>query len=118
MIVQEIYNARPESFNKYAPLFHELIQKNGAKTLLFCTASISSMYPKGFQDLLDMEIPMGKELKIPVAAAGKAWLIYWGDPQTTPEEPFGPFYAPGQSPPRQERLIHLRLHPLCRPDRA
>src|SRR5665213_878271 len=43
VIVQEIYNAKPESFNKYAPLFHELIQKTGAKTVLFCTASISTM---------------------------------------------------------------------------
>jgi hypothetical protein len=97
VIVQEIYNAKAESFNKYAPLFHELIQKNGSKMVLFCTASISTMYPNGFHDLLDMEIPMGKELKVPVAAAGKAWLIHWGD-QTTPEQRLA-FYAPDKAHP-------------------
>jgi len=97
VIVQEIYNAKAESFNKYAPLFHELIQKNGSKTLLFCTASVSSMYPKGFHDLLDMEAAMGKELKVPVAAAGKAWLTYWGE-KTTPEERLA-LYAPDKAHP-------------------
>jgi ubiquinone/menaquinone biosynthesis C-methylase UbiE len=82
VIVQEIYNAKPASFDKYAPLFHELIQKQGARTILFCTASVSTMYPKGFQDLLDMQLAMGKKLQVPVAAAGKAWLSFWGDKST------------------------------------
>ena len=55
------------------------------------------MYPKGFEDLLDMEIPMGKELKVPVAAAGKAWLAYWGS-QTTPEQRLA-LYAPDKAHP-------------------
>src|SRR5439155_4620922 len=45
-IVQEIFNAKPESFAKYAPLFHELVKKNDAQTVLLCTASISQLYPK------------------------------------------------------------------------
>jgi len=85
VILQEIYNARPESMNKYAPLFHELIQKNGSRTVLFATASISQLYPKGFQDLHDMNIGLGKKLQVPVAAAGKAWLSYWGDKPTAEE---------------------------------
>jgi hypothetical protein len=82
VIVQEIYNVKPENFNKYAPLFHELIKTNASKTLLFCTTSISQQYPKGFQDLHDLHIAMGKKLQVPVAAAGRAWLDYWGDKPT------------------------------------
>jgi hypothetical protein len=82
VIVQEIYNVKPEGFNKYAPLFHELIQKNGSRTVFFCTASVSQLYPKGFHDLHEMQIALGKKLGVPVAAAGKAWLTYWGDMPT------------------------------------
>ena len=82
VILQEIYNVKPESFNQYAPLFHEVIQKNGSQTVLFCTASVSQLYPKGFQDLHDMHLAVGKKLHVPVAAAGKAWLSYWGDNPT------------------------------------
>jgi hypothetical protein len=82
VIVQDIYFVKPESFNKFAPLFHELIQKNGSRTVLFCTASVSQMYPKGFEELHDMHIALGKKLSIPVAAAGKTWLSYWGDKPT------------------------------------
>lgn len=82
VIVQEIYYARPESFNQYASLFHELIQKQNARTVLFCTASISTLYPSGFTDLHDKHVALGKKLQAPVAAAGKAWLTYWGDQPT------------------------------------
>ena len=82
VILQEIYNVKPESINKYAPLFHELIQKNGSRTVLLSTASISGMYPKGFEELHDMHIALGKKLQVPVAAAGKAWLTFWGDQPT------------------------------------
>ncbi len=82
VIVQEIFNAKPESFNKYAPLFHELIEKNGSRTLLFCTASVSTMYPKGFNELHEMHFAIGKKLQAPVAAAGMTWLNYWGDKPT------------------------------------
>lgn len=82
VILQEIYNVKVEAFNKYAPLFYDAIQKNGSRTVLFCTASISQMFPKGFDDLHDMHIALGKKLQVPVAAAGKAWLTYWGDKPT------------------------------------
>jgi HEAT repeat protein len=85
VIVQEIFNVKPDGFNKYAPLFHELIEKNGARTVLFCTASVSTMVPKGFHELHDMHIAMGKKLQVPVAAGGKAWLSYWGDMPTAEE---------------------------------
>src|SRR5262249_16036991 len=63
-------------------LFHELIQKNGSKTVLFCTASVSNLYPKGFHDLHDRQVAVAKELKIPIAAAGQAWPTYWGEEPT------------------------------------
>ncbi len=83
VILQDIYFVKPDSFSKYASLFHELIQKHGSQTVLFCTASIHSQYPKGFHELHDMHIDLGKKLKVPVAAAGKAWLSYWGETPTT-----------------------------------
>src|SRR4029079_8978257 len=43
------------------------------------TASINSQYPKGFHELHDLHIALGKKLQVPVAAAGKAWLTCWGD---------------------------------------
>lgn len=85
VILQDIYLARPDSFNKHAALFHALNQENGSRTLLFCTAGISSQYPKGFQDLHDMHIALKKKLKVPVAAAGKAWLSHWGETPTVQE---------------------------------
>lgn len=85
VVLQELFNAKPESFNRYAPLFHELIRRNGSRTVLFCTASMSQLYPKGFQELHDMHVAMGKKLKVPVAAAGKAWLACWGD-KPSPEQ--------------------------------
>jgi hypothetical protein len=85
VILQDIYFIKPASFNMYAPLFHEVVQKNGSRTLLFCTANVSERYPKGFQELLDMHLALGKQLKVPVAAAGKAWLLHWGD-NPTPEQ--------------------------------
>jgi hypothetical protein len=82
VILQEIYNGNPESFNKHGRLFHELIQKNGAKTVLLSTASINTLYPKSFQELHDMNVALGKELKVPVVPAGNAWLDYWGKTPT------------------------------------
>jgi hypothetical protein len=97
VILQEIYNVKPEAINKYTPLFHELIQKNGSRTVLLSTASISGMYPKGFEELHDMHIALGKELRVPVAAAGKAWLTYWGDKPT--EEQRLALYDPDKAHP-------------------
>jgi hypothetical protein len=82
VVLQEIYNGKPESFNKHARLFDELIQKNGAKTVLFSTASINSLYPKGFQGLHGMNVALGKELKVALVPAGNAWLYYWGKTPT------------------------------------
>lgn len=85
VILQDIYFVKPDSFNKYAPLFHDAIRANGSRTLLFSTASISTLYPKGFQELHDLHIALGKDKQIPVAAAGKAWLTYWGAAPTAEE---------------------------------
>lgn len=82
VVLQEIYNGKPESFNKHGRLFHELIQKNGARTVLLSTASINALYPKGFQGLHDMNLALAKELKVLVVPAGNAWLDYWGKTPT------------------------------------
>ncbi len=97
VILQDIYFVKPESFNKYAPLFHELIQKNNSRTVLFCTASVSPLYPKGFQELHDMHIALGKKLHVPVAAAGKVWLSCWGN-EPTVEQRLA-FYDPDKQHP-------------------
>lgn len=79
VILQEIYYGKTESFAKHARLFHDLIHQGGAQTVLLCTASINTLYPKGFHQLHDMHVALGKELKVPVVPAGKAWLSYWGE---------------------------------------
>lgn len=84
VVLQDIYFTKAESFNKYARLFHNLVRQNGARTVLLSTASISTLYPKGFKELHAMHVALGKELNVPVAAAGKAWLTYWGE-SPTPE---------------------------------
>lgn len=83
VILQEIFNGKPENCNKHGRLFHDLIRENGGKTVIFSTASINTMYPKGFQDLHDMNLALAKELKCPMVPAGNAWLEYWGK---TPSE--------------------------------
>lgn len=105
VVIQEIYNAKPESFNKYAPLFHELIEKNSSRAVLFCTASISTMYPKGFDELHDMHIAMGKKLQVPVAAAGKAWRVYWGE-DSTPEQRLALYDADKAHPGKKGSYIY------------
>ena len=79
VILQDIFFVKPDSFNKYASLFRELIQKNGSRTVLFCTSGVNSQSPKGFEELHDMHIALGKNCCVPVAAAGKAWRSYWGE---------------------------------------
>src|SRR4051812_13716192 len=71
-----------ESFTMYAKLFHDLIRKNGGKTVLFSTAHFPNRVPKGFLEVHDRHVPLAKELNVPVAAGGKAWLAYWGDNPT------------------------------------
>lgn len=101
VVIQEHYQfyTKPDSFTKYARLFDELIRKNGSKTLLYCTASIDSLYPDGFLKLYDMELALAKELKVPIAPAGKAWLQLWGA-SPTPEQRLALYHAdkahPGQ----------------------
>ena len=106
VVLQDIYYTKPESFNKYARLFHELIRRHGAQTVLLSTASISTLYPKGFHELHAMHVALGKELKVPVAAAGQAWLVYWGD-NSTPEERLGSTTRTRPIPARRVRTSML-----------
>ena len=62
-----------------------MISQNGGKTVLLSTASFPNMVPKSFLELHDRHVTVGKELKVPVAAAGKACLVYWGDSPTQEE---------------------------------
>ena len=97
VVLQDIYNVKPESFNEHARLFHELIREHGAQTILFSTANVSSNYPQGFHELHDMNVALGKELKVRVAAAGKAWLTYWGE-NPSPAQRLA-LYAPDKAHP-------------------
>jgi hypothetical protein len=105
VILQEIFNAKPKSFTEYAPLFHELLQKNGSRSVLFCTASVSQLFPKGFQELHDMHIALGKKLKVPVVAAGKTWLSCWDD-KTTAEQRLEFYHADKAHPGKNGSYIY------------
>lgn len=102
-----------EGFEKHAPFFHELIDKNGAKTVLFCTATFNRLYPKSFQKMHDLQTAMGKKLKVPVAGTGKAWLTYLGD-DSTPEQRQA-LYSDAVHP--SPKGSYLRLLALCNADR-
>lgn len=83
VVIQEYSSvASPENFTKYAKLFHDLIRPTGAQTVLFATAYFPSPYPKPFQDLHDSHVALSRELKVPLAAGGKAWMTFLGDNST------------------------------------
>jgi hypothetical protein len=78
VILQDIDNVKPEGFAKHAKLFVELVRRHGGKPVLLATASINSQYPQGFRDLYDMQAKAAAEWEVPLVAAGRAWLTYWG----------------------------------------
>lgn len=112
VILQEIYFAKPDTFTTHARLFHDLIRKSGARTVLLSTASVSQLYPKGFQELHAMHIALGKEMKVPVAAAGNAWLAFWGD-NPTPEQRLA-LYDPDKAHPGKKGsyIYACTLYPI------
>ena len=89
VVIQELFSANEQEFEKYAGMFDGLIRKNGAKTILFATANVtqyygaSFIYPDSFKKFNGMQIAFGKKWGIPVAAAGYAWMRYLG---TNPSE--------------------------------
>lgn len=91
VVIQEIYNGKPPEFDDYATKFDDEIRKAGSKTILLATASVtqhygrSFHYPESFTRLNDMQIALGKKKRIPVAAAGYAWMKYLG-PEPTDEQ--------------------------------
>lgn len=86
VVLQEFSGvASRESTNEYARLFHDLIRQHGAKTVLFSTAHVANKFPKGFQEINETNAALARELKVPVAAAGLAWLAYLGD-NPTPDQ--------------------------------
>lgn len=101
-----------ESYAKHAGLFDELIRTNGARTVLLSTASFPHLVPKSFLELHDRHITVGKELKAPVAAAGKACLVYWGD-NPTQEQILALYHADkGHPGPRGSYLYACTLYPI------
>ena len=89
VVIQELFSANEQEFEKYAGMFDGLIRKNGAKTIFFATANVtqyygaSFKYPDSFEKLNGMQIAFGTKWGIPVAAAGYAWMRYLG---TNPSE--------------------------------
>lgn len=74
-----------EEFARDARLFHELIRENGAQTVLLGIAHFPDRVPKGFLEVHERNVSVARDLKVPVAAGGKAWLAYWGE-APTPEQ--------------------------------
>lgn len=79
IVLQEIYNAKPEAFQPYARQFHEFVTKHKSQPVFFGTASIISDYPKGFERLHKMHVDIARELKVPVVDASQAYFRYFGD---------------------------------------
>jgi hypothetical protein len=78
VVIQDAYASPVEMFRKYALLFHDAINRTNAKTILFATASTNDLYPSGFKEIYEMHSDLSKELGVPLAAGGYAWLKYWG----------------------------------------
>ncbi|MBI5818769.1 MAG: hypothetical protein HZA88_07260 [Verrucomicrobia bacterium] len=91
VVIQEIFNANEQEFQDYAARFDKETRKAGSKTILFATANVtqyysaSYRYPGSFKKLNDMQMSFGRKAGIPVAAAGYAWMKYWG-PNPSEEE--------------------------------
>jgi len=85
VVLQDIYTAQPDSFEKHARLFTALVRQHRGRVVLLATASVSNRYPQGFRDLHDTQAKAAADLKVPLAAAGKAWLTYWGAEPTADE---------------------------------
>ncbi|MEY4938485.1 MAG: hypothetical protein RIQ93_220 [Verrucomicrobiota bacterium] len=78
VVLQEIYRVDPPVFQTFARQFHELIRSNGAKTVLFGTASILSDYPQGFERLHRLHVDLGRELQVAIVDASPAYTRYFG----------------------------------------
>lgn len=92
VILQEFVGyASKESSHQYAPLFHDLIRQNGARTVLFSTAHVANKVPKGFLEVNEVNDALAKKLQVPIVPGGMAWLAYWGDnPNRLPHLPEHP----------------------------
>ncbi len=108
VIIQEAYDIGGSAFPEYAAKFDELIRSKGAKTLLFATASISSLYPDGFTTLNETQRTWGRERGIPCATAGYAWMTCLG--RTPDNEALLDFYQPdAQHPGKKGSYIYACL---------
>jgi hypothetical protein len=104
VVIQEIYRLNEEDFKTCAKRFDEAIEQAGAKTILFATAHVANPdnpyykpYPDAFEKLNDIQVSYGKEMGIPVATAGYAWMKYLGpDPA---EEQILDLYHPDRAHP-------------------
>jgi hypothetical protein len=100
VVIQEHYKAGyngayTKRFKAYATMLFRTIKTSDAKPILFATANCSPYtgrgskgyyeFPGSFKKLNDVQIDLGKERGIPVAAAGYAWLKYLG-PNPTKEQ--------------------------------
>ncbi|MCC7423664.1 MAG: hypothetical protein IT428_25635 [Planctomycetaceae bacterium] len=83
VVLQDIYFVKEPAFRPYAKQFHDLIKENGAKTVLFGTASILSDYPAGFERQHRLHLMMGRELDASVVDASRAYIRYFGDKPST-----------------------------------
>lgn len=111
VVIQEFGGyAQPEKTVEYSRLFHELIQQYRAQTVLMCHAHLAANYPQGFDELHSQHLALAKDLKVPLAAGGRAWQMYLGRAPT--EEQKLDLYNPdkGHPGPRGSYLYACTLY--------
>jgi hypothetical protein len=95
--LQDIYRVQPADFQPFARQFHEFIRSQGAKTVLFGTASVLSDYPQGFERLHRLHLDMGRELAVAIVDASPAYTRYFGRQPST--ERMESLFAPDKAHP-------------------
>lgn len=116
VVIQEIYRATRQDFEPYAALFDEAINKAGAKTILFASASVTKLYPpanshsypESTKALNDMQIKFGRKMNVTVAAAGYAWMKYLG-PNPTEQQVLDLYAKDGGHPGQKGSYIYACL---------
>lgn len=123
VVIQEIFCPKTPEFESYATLFDEFIRKNGAKTLLFATASVTPYYnaacryPATFEQLNGMQLEFGKKRGVRVAAAGYAWMRYLG-PEPSETQLLDLYHADKGHPGYKGTYIYACLLYACLSDHS
>lgn len=104
VVIQEIYSRGQAVFTDFADRFAELIRGHGGAMLIFATANVTRHYgdgrftfPDSTRSFNDFQVAYAKRKRLPVAAAGHAWLRFLGPGAT--EDWALDLYAPDKGHP-------------------